>query len=73
MEFLTSVMRGEVLEPMALGQGEGYQEIQMVQPSVSTRRASAVDIGKRYGMWTDKFDLTHRSIEVTIGDYDDEY
>ncbi|WP_311431807.1 terminase small subunit [Facklamia hominis] len=57
MEFLTSVMRGEVTEPMAVGKGEGYQEVMHVLPNVSTRRAAAVDIGKRYGMWTEKQDV----------------
>ena len=56
-EFLTSVIRGEVLEPMALSKGEYQQEIAMVQPSVTTRRAAAVDLGRKYGMWTDKKEI----------------
>ncbi|WP_424236344.1 terminase small subunit [Bhargavaea ginsengi] len=54
MEFLTSVMRGEVDEPITVLAGEGFQRVEYVQPSAQTRRAAAVDIGKRYGMWTEK-------------------
>lgn len=54
MEFLTAVMRGEVDEPVPLLDGEGTQRMVLVRPSAQTRRAAAVDIGKRYGMWTEK-------------------
>lgn len=54
MEFLTSVVRGEVAEPVAVLDGDGFQKIVELKPSVQTRRAAAVDIGKRYAMWTDK-------------------
>lgn len=54
MEFLTAVMRGEVEEPIAILDGEGYQKVVNVKPSAQTRRSAAVDIGKRYAMWTDK-------------------
>lgn len=70
MEFLTSVMRGEVFEPMAVGQGEGLQEVQLVPPSASTRRAAAVDIGKRYGMWTERQDLNISGSVVFNDDID---
>ncbi len=54
MEFLTAVMRGEVDEPIAILDGEGHQKVVHVKPSAQTRRAAAVDIGKRYAMWTEK-------------------
>lgn len=54
MEFLTSVIRGEVVEPVAILNGEGYQKVVELIPSVQTRRAAAVDLGKRYAMWTEK-------------------
>ncbi|HFI0463807.1 TPA: terminase small subunit [Streptococcus suis] len=64
MEFLTSVIRGEVYEPILVLSGEGTQEIKMVLPNVSTRRAAAVDLGKRYSMWTDKV-ATNLTVEKT--------
>lgn len=54
MEFLTSVVRGEVVEPVAILNGDGYQKVVELRPSVQTRRAAAVDLGKRYAMWTEK-------------------
>ena len=37
LEFLTSVMRGEVTEPLLILDGEGTQRMVMAKPSVSTR------------------------------------
>ncbi len=54
MEFLTSVIRGEVVEPVPILNGEGYQKVVELQPNIQTRRAAAVDLGKRYAMWTEK-------------------
>lgn len=54
LEFLTAVVRGEVAEPVPVLSGEGKQKVVNVLPSVQTRRAAAVDIGKRYAMWTEK-------------------
>lgn len=54
LEFLTSVIRGEVAEPVPILDGNGHQKVVSLQPSVQTRRAAAVDLGKRYAMWTDK-------------------
>lgn len=57
IEFLTSVMRGEVKEPVPILDGDGYQKVVELQPSVQTRRAAAVDIGKRYALFTDKSEV----------------
>lgn len=57
MEFLTSVIRGEVVEPVAILDGDGYQKVVELPPNIQTRRAAAVDLGKRYSMWTDKQDV----------------
>ena len=62
MEFLTSVMRGEITEPITLLDGDGYQKVVDLRPSVQTRRAAAVDIGKRYALFTDKVDVDVKSI-----------
>lgn len=70
MEFLTSVMRGEVTEPVPIFVGDGFQEVKDLQPNVQARRAAAVDLGKRYGMWTEKIEQTNRNIEIVVGDWD---
>lgn len=54
LEFLTSVIRGEVDEPIPILNGDGHQKVVKLKPSVQTRRAAAVDLGKRYAMWTEK-------------------
>lgn len=54
LEFLTSVIRGEVEEPVPVLSGKGKQKVVKLKPSVQTRRAAAVDLGKRYAMWTEK-------------------
>lgn len=58
LEFLTAVMRGEVTEPLLVLDGEGTQKVVQAKPSVATRRASAVDLGKRYGLFVDKQEIT---------------
>lgn len=65
MEFLTAAMRGEVTEPILIGMGEGLQKLDYVKPNVNTRRQAAVDIGKRYAMWTDK-QITDTTERITI-------
>lgn len=72
LEFLTSVMRGEVTEPLLVLDGEGYQRIVDAKPSVATRRASAVDLGKRYGLFVDRQEITQRVVEIELGSWDDE-
>lgn len=70
MQFLTSIMRGEVTEPVPIFVGDGFQEVKDLKPNVQARRAAAVDLGKRYGMWTEKIEQTNRNIEIVVGDWD---
>ena len=72
LEFLTSVMRGEVTEPLLVLDGEGTQKVIQAKPSVATRRASAVDLGKRYGLFVDRQEITQRVVEIELGNWDDE-
>lgn len=72
LEFLTAVMRGEVTEPLLVLDGEGYQKVVEAKPSVATRRASAVDLGKRYGLFVDRQEITQRVVEIELGSWDDE-
>ena len=68
MKFLTSVMRGEVKEPVAILDGDGYQKVVDLQPNVATRRAAAVDLGKRYALFTDKTEMTVTEVPVFVDD-----
>ena len=68
MKFLTSVMRGEVTEPVAILDGDGYQKVVELKPSVQTRRSAAVDIGKRYALFTDKTEVAITEMPVFVDD-----
>ena len=68
MEFLTSILRGEITEPMAVLDGDGYQKVIDVIPSAQARRSAAELIGKRYGMWTDKQEIEHSGAVMFVDD-----
>ena len=72
LEFLTAVMRGEITEPLLVLDGDGYQKVIDAKPNVSTRKSAAVDLGKRYGLFVDKQEITQRTIDIKVGDWDDE-
>lgn len=67
MEFLTSIMRGEITEPIPILDGEGTQRVVEVIPSAQSRKSAAELIGKRYMMWTDKQQID-ANVGVTIVD-----
>lgn len=62
LQFLTSVMRGEVVEKIPLGVGMGEQILVENEPPINVRKSAAELLGKRYAMWTDK-----RQIDGVIG------
>lgn len=71
LEFLTSVVRGEVVEPVPILDGNGVQKVVKLQPNVQTRRAAAVDLGKRYAMWTEKQQIEVEGVVQFIDDISD--
>lgn len=76
MQYLTSVLRGEVndQELMNVPIGDFESEIQLHEKRADTtaRTKSAELLGKRYTMWTDKQEITQRTIEINVGEYEDE-
>lgn len=70
LEFLTAVMRGEVTEPLLVLDGDGYQKVMDAKPNVSTRKSAAVDLGKRYGLFVDRQEVTQKTIDIKVGDWD---
>ena len=68
LEFLTSAMRGEVTEPILKNSGDFKQIVVDVKPNVATRKAAAELLGKRYGMWVDKQDVTTNNVTEIIWD-----
>lgn len=57
LQFLTSVMRGEAKGKQKLGIGQGAEKVIDMGPSVQERVKAAEQLGKRYGMWTDKKEM----------------
>ncbi|ULL19666.1 terminase small subunit [Paenibacillus sp. H1-7] len=57
LEFLTSVMRGEVIERVPLLIGQGMQELVDNVPPVQVRKSAAELLGKRYRLFTDNLNL----------------
>lgn len=55
--FLSSVMRGEKKEDIALLLAEGGQSLESKDTDIRDRLKAAELLGKRYGMWTDKLDV----------------
>ena len=70
LEFLTAAMRGEVLEPIAILDGEGVQKLVEIKPNVATRKSAAELLGKRYRLWTDKQELDVTATVIFEGDED---
>lgn len=68
LEYLTSVMRGEQKEQVALLTGEGVQDLVQKDISAKDRIKAAELIGKRYGLFTEKLELQG---ETTIQIVDD--
>lgn len=68
LEYLTSVMRGEQKEQVALLTGEGVQDLVQKDVSAKDRLKSAELIGKRYALFTEKVELQG---ETTVQIVDD--
>jgi phage terminase small subunit len=70
LQYLTSVVRGEVTEQKVMFSKEG-SEIAELGASVNDRNKAAELLGKRYALWTDKKELSG-NVGVTIVDDLDE-
>lgn len=57
LQYLTSVMRGEVTEPTLKGTGKGNQILIDTKPQVNDRTRAAELIGRRYAVFTDKLEI----------------
>lgn len=71
LEYLTRVIRGEETEKVLVQVGRGKQAFAENIPSIADRTKAAELIGKRYGTFTDKVDLTSDLTIVFEDDYGD--
>ena len=70
--FLTSIMRGEQTEQTLISDGsEQGQRITNIEVSAKDRIKAAELLGKRYGSWTDKVDLSSDLTLIFEDDYGD--
>lgn len=72
LQLLTDIARGKARGTGLVGVGGGAQVVEQLPPTLSERTRAAELLGKRYALWTDKQEVTQRTIEVTVGDYSDE-
>ncbi|HEM5897008.1 TPA: terminase small subunit [Streptococcus suis] len=70
LEYLTSVMRGQTQEQTLCSIGELGQQVIDIDVGAKDRIKAAELIGKRYGIWTDKQEITQRMIEIKVGEWD---
>lgn len=57
LQFLTAVIRGEATGKEKLGLGQGAEKIIDRKPNLQERIRAAEQLGKRYGMWTDRQEM----------------
>ncbi|HIH7955839.1 TPA: terminase small subunit [Streptococcus suis] len=70
LEYLTSVMRGQTQEQTLCSIGELGQQVIDIDVGAKDRIKAAELIGKRYGIWTDKQEITQQTIEIKVGEWD---
>lgn len=70
LKYLTSLLRGEQKEQILRSVGNYEQVIEEIEVSAKDRIKAAELLGKRYGMWTDKFDLSGGISVVIVDDID---
>lgn len=58
LQYLTSVMRGELTEEVPMLCGDGYQELKNKDVGAKDRLKAAELLGKRYGLFSDKVELS---------------
>ena len=57
LQYLTSVMRGELEEEVLYGIGDGVQSTRHIEVGAKDRLKAAELLGKRYRLFTDKVEL----------------
>lgn len=68
--YLTSVMRGETQEQTLCSIGELGQQVIDIDVGAKDRIKAAELLGKRHRLWTDKQEITQRTIDIKVGDWD---
>lgn len=69
LKYLTRVLRDEEREDVLVNVGNFEQEIQSMKVSTKDKIRAAELLGKRYGSWTDKVDLSSDLTLIFEDDY----
>lgn len=72
LQYLTRVLRDEESEETLVNVGNFEQEVRTVKLSAKDKIKAAELIGKRWGSWTDKVDVTSDLTLVFEDDYGDQ-
>ena len=74
MELLTQALRGEIKEEVVVveGSGDGYSEAMTIDKQIGAKdRIKAAELlGKRYGLYTDKVNITGAVPVMIVGEDD---
>lgn len=74
LEYITSVMRGEAQSEIVMveGTGDGHSEARHIQkrPDEKERLKAAELLGKRYGIFTDRLNVTSDMV-INVGAWDE--
>lgn len=71
LQFLTRIVRDEEREDVLVNIGNFEQKIQSMKVSAKDRIKAAELLGKRYGSWTDKVDVSSDLTLIFEDDYGD--
>ena len=64
LEFLSNVLRGKETETIPIGLGMGEQKLIKKELDGKDRIKAAELLGKRYGIWVDKQDITGQVVVI---------
>lgn len=74
LEYLTNVMRGNLSEEQVVvlsdADGQSNAEKVLVQANINQRNKASELLGKRYGLFTDKVDLSSENIVLIDEDFE---
>jgi len=69
-QFWAKIIRREIKDVKLVGDGEGYQSVKEVPPDLSVMLSASDKYAKTLGMYQNNIDITQRTIEIKVGDWD---
>ncbi len=69
-QFWAKIIRREIKDVKLVGAGEGYQSVKEVPPDLSVMLSASDKYAKTLGMYQNNIDITQRTIEIKVGDWD---